>query len=138
MSIYKELSYFDNDISTIKGIRFCVLSPDEIKRASVAEITKTDTFDRNDPVPNGLFDARMGVLDNNKICQTCQQKNTFCPGHFGHIELAEKVPHPLRTKAIIEYLTIFCKECHRMVLHADKIKFLGYDKFKGEMKYRKI
>ncbi|MBO0223155.1 hypothetical protein J0689_28130, partial [Vibrio parahaemolyticus] len=75
MSIYKELSY-DNEISNIKGIRFCVLSPDEIVKKSVAEIFKTDTYVSTEPVVNGLFDPRMGVLDHNKVCQTCEEKNT--------------------------------------------------------------
>ena len=87
MSIYKELSY-DQNIDLINGIQFSVMSAEEIKNKSVAEIVSTDTFAGNEPVIGGLFDPRMGVVDHNKICQTCEQKNTFCPGHFGHIELA--------------------------------------------------
>lgn len=76
MSIYKELSY-ENYIEQVKGIRFCILGPNEIRRMSVAEITKTDTYLGNDPVINGLFDPRMGVLDHNKLCHTCEQKIHF-------------------------------------------------------------
>ena len=88
MSIYKELSY-DNYIEQVKSIRFCILGPNEISKMSVAEITKTDSYLGTEPIINGLFDPRMGVLDHNKFCHTCEQKNTFCPGHFGHINLAK-------------------------------------------------
>jgi len=137
MSIYKELSYFDNDISTIKGIRFCVLSPDEIKRASVAEITKTDTFDRNDPVPNGLFDARMGVLDNNKICQTCQQKNTFCPGHFGHIVLAKPVFYIQFFDVVKKLMKCVCFKCSKLLVdpESEAVKSIQNKKLSRQKKW---
>ena len=81
MSVYKELS-FENDIDEIKAIQFSVMSPEEIRQKSVAEITSTDTYSNNEPIIGGLFDSRMGVIENDKICKTCEQKNTFCPGHF--------------------------------------------------------
>ena len=53
MSIYKELSY-DQDIDVVRGIQFSVLSPDEIERRSVVEVTRTDTYSGNVPVVGGL------------------------------------------------------------------------------------
>ena len=38
--------------SKIIGIQFSVLSPDEIRRGSVAEITSRDTYVNNKPVIN--------------------------------------------------------------------------------------
>ena len=58
-----------NNASKIMGIQFSILSPDEIKRASVAEITSRDTYVNNKPVIGGLFDPRMGVLEPGLICQ---------------------------------------------------------------------
>ena len=45
----------------IIGIQFSVLSPEEIRKGSVAEITSRDTYINNKPVIGGLFDPRMGV-----------------------------------------------------------------------------
>ena len=73
MSIYKELSY-NQDVDTISGIQFSIMSAEEIRKRSVAEIVSTDTFAGNEPIIGGLFDPRMGVIDHNKICQTCEQK----------------------------------------------------------------
>ena len=49
--------------SKIIGIQFSVLSPEEIRKGSVAEITSRDTYINNKPVISGLFDPRMGVLE---------------------------------------------------------------------------
>ena len=52
-----------NNSSEVIGIQFGLLSPDEIKKGSVAEITSRDTYINNKPVVGGLFDPRMGVLE---------------------------------------------------------------------------
>jgi DNA-directed RNA polymerase beta' subunit len=118
MSIYKELSY-DRDIDNVKGIRFCIMSPEEILRMSVAEIIKTDTYVGTDPVVNGLYDARMGVLDHNKVCQTCEQKNTFCPGHFGHIKLERPVFYIQFFDMVKKILKSVCFKCSRVLVECD-------------------
>ena len=118
MSIYKELSN-DHEIDTIKGIRFCILSPDEIRKMSVAEIYKTDTYVSTEPVINGLFDPRMGVLDHNKVCQTCEQKNTFCPGHFGHINLAKPVFYIQFFDVVKKLLKCVCFRCSKLLINTE-------------------
>lgn len=118
MSIYKELSY-EHEIDKIKGIRFGVLSPDDIRRLSVAEIYKTDTYVSTEPVVNGLFDPRMGVLDHNKVCQTCEQKNTFCPGHFGHIQLARPVFYIQFFDYVKKLLKCVCFRCSKLLINPD-------------------
>lgn len=115
MSIYQELSYA-NQIDTIKGIRFCILSPDEIKRMSVVEVTNSETYNLGEPVLNGLYDPRMGVLDHNKVCQTCQQKNTFCPGHFGHITMAKPVFYIQFFDVVKKLLKCVCFRCSKLLL----------------------
>jgi DNA-directed RNA polymerase II subunit RPB1 len=118
MSLYKELSY-DNDIETVSGIQFCVMSPDEIIQRSVAEILSTDTYMCTDPVKNGLFDPRMGVIDNNKVCGTCEQKNAFCPGHFGHIMLAKPVFYIQFFEYVRKILKCVCFRCSKLIIDVD-------------------
>lgn len=115
MSIYKELSY-ENYIENVKSIRFCILGPIEIRRMSVAEINRTDTYQINEPVINGLFDPRMGVLDHNKLCHTCEQKNTFCPGHFGHINLAKPVFYIQFFDIVRKILKCVCFRCSKLLI----------------------
>lgn len=136
MSIYRELSY-DRDIDQIKAIKFCVLSPDEILRMSVADIFKTDTYQLTEPVVNGLFDPRMGVLDNNKICQTCEQKNTFCPGHFGHIVLAKPVFYIQFFDTVKKLLKCVCFRCSKLLVNpeSDAVKAIMNKKLSRQKRW---
>ena len=118
MSIYAELSYNDQkvEIQEVKGIQFSILSPEEIIKRSVVKVTKTDTYTGNEPVIGGLFDSRMGVLEHNKICSTCEQKNVFCTGHFGHIELAKPVYHAMFFDVVKKILKCVCYRCSRILI----------------------
>lgn len=118
MSLYKELAY-DHVVDSVKGIQFCVMSPEEILNRSVAEILTTDTYIGTEPVKNGLFDPRMGVIDNNKICGTCGQKNTFCPNHFGHIVLAKPVFYIQFFDYVRKTLRCVCWRCSKLMLDLD-------------------
>ena len=80
-----------SEIEPIVGIQLCVFSPDEIEKRSVVEITNAGTYEGNEPKIGGLFDPRMGVIDNGKECRSCGQTNHKCPGHFGHFRLARPV-----------------------------------------------
>lgn len=115
MSIYKELS-FSNDVETIKGVQFSIMSPEEIMSKSVCEIVSTDTYSGNEPIIGGLFDSRMGVIENDKICKTCRQKNTFCPGHFGHIQLARPVFYIQFFDMIRKVLKCVCFRCSKLLI----------------------
>lgn len=121
--MYKELLY-DSDIDVIKGIQFCIMGPEEIKSRSVAEIFQTPLFKGNDGKFNGLFDPRMGSVDHNKICPTCEQKTTFCPGHFGHIVMAKPVFFVQFFDTVRKLLTCVCFRCSKLLVDQenDKIK----------------
>jgi len=73
-----------SDFESIVGVQFSILSPEEIERSSVVEVTTQIPYEGNEPKIGGIFDPRMGVLENGKICRTCGQTNHGCPGHFGH------------------------------------------------------
>jgi DNA-directed RNA polymerase II subunit RPB1 len=121
MSIYPELSYTDQkvDIQDVKGIQFSVLGPDEIIARSTVEVNRTDTYAGNEPVVGGLFDARMGVLEHNKVCSTCEQKNVFCPGHFGHIKLAKPVFHAMFFDITRKILKCVCYRCSKILISSN-------------------
>ena len=110
-SLYNELNYTEN-IKEIKGVQFGVLSPDEIKNRSVVHVTQTVLYDgHGDPIIEGLFDPRMGVIDHGKICPTDNLDNRFCPGYFGHIELARPVFHIQFIQIVIKVLKCICIRC---------------------------
>lgn len=126
MSLYKELLYnTDHDIDTVKGIQFCILSPKEIETRSVVEVLKTDTYFGAEPAKNGLFDSRMGVIENNKLCSTCEQKNSFCPGHFGHIKLARPVFHIQFFGYVKKVLSCVCLRCSKLMIDKDSPELMS-------------
>ena len=139
MSIYKELSY-NQDVDTISGIQFSIMSAEEIKNRSVAEIVSTDTFAGNDPIIGGLFDPRMGVVDHNKICQTCEQKNTFCPGHFGHIVLAKPLFYIQFFDIVKKIMKCICFKCSKLLIdkNQSELKKILNKKISRQKKFEAI
>ena len=110
--------------SKIIGIQFSILSPDEIRKASVAEITNRDTYENNKPKIGGLFDPRMGVLEPGLICPTDGLNYIETPGYFGHIELAKPVFYIQYLNTIIKILRCTCFKCSKLLLNKDKYRHI--------------
>jgi len=119
----------------IELVKFNFMNEEDVLKFSVVEVTDTRL---SGPLPNSLYDLRMGPIDNKETCETCESNCKECPGHFGYIKLNAKIPHPLRSKTILEYLTLFCNKCHRLMMTKEKLFLLGYNKYKGESKYKLI
>ena len=102
-------------IKSIDGIRFSIWSPTEVRKYSVAEITAPETYDEDGlPVQGGLMDGRLGTLEPGQKCLTCGNTVARCPGHFGHIELAEPVLHIAFIDNIYKLLQSTCRSCARL------------------------
>jgi DNA-directed RNA polymerase II subunit RPB1 len=108
--------------SKIIGIQFSILSPDEIRKGSVAEITSRDTYINNKPVIGGLFDPRMGVLEPGLICPTDGLDYMQTPGYFGHIELARPVFYIQYLNTIIKILRCVCIKCSKLKISKENYK----------------
>jgi DNA-directed RNA polymerase II subunit RPB1 len=108
--------------SKIVGIQFSILSPEEIRKGSVAEITSRDTYINNKPVIGGLFDPRMGVLEPGLICPTDGLDYMKTPGYAGHIELARPVFYIQYLSTIQKVLRCICFKCSKLKISKDKYK----------------
>ena len=107
------------NIKNVSGIQFSILGPDEIRKRSVVEITKHDTYEKDVPVIKGIFDPRMGVTDMGKVCKTCGQRNINCPGHFGHVDLARTVYNYHFVQTLIKILKCVCFRCSKLLVDKD-------------------
>ena len=113
-------------VKSIQGIKFSVWSPNEIRKYSVAEITAPETYDEDGmAVQGGLMDGRLGTLEPGQKCLTCGNTSARCPGHFGHIELAEPVLHIAFIDSIHKLLLATCRSCSRIRISDEALqKFL--------------
>ena len=117
------MSVLDEATKVIGSIHFTLISPSEIRKLSAVEIQTADTYDEDGvPIVSGLMDGRLGTLEPRQKCKTCGNTASACPGHFGHIELAEPVVHVAFAKLIHKLLQVTCRNCGRILLSADKIK----------------
>ena len=110
--------------SRIIGLQFSLLSPEEIRKGSVAHIQTRDTYVNNKPVIGGLFDPRMGVLEPGLICPTDGHNYMKTPGYFGHIELARPVFYIQYLNTILKILRCVCIKCSKLLISKDKHKHI--------------
>jgi len=110
-------------LKKISKINFGLLSPDKIRKMSVAQIITPDTYDEDGyPIENGLMDPRLGVIDPGLRCKTCGARGGECPGHFGHINLVRPVIHVGFADTIYKILGSTCRKCGRILLDENEIK----------------
>jgi DNA-directed RNA polymerase II subunit RPB1 len=104
------------NVSKVVGIQFSMLSPDEIRKGSVAEITSRETYINNKPVIGGLFDPRMGVLEPGIVCPTDGLDYMQTPGYSGHIELARPVLYIQYINTILKIPKCVCFKCSKLLI----------------------
>lgn len=109
---------------TIVGVQFGIANPEDIRKRSVVEVTTDKTYQSNQPVPNGVFDSRFGVIENGKVCPTCKQTNQLCPGHFGHIQLSRPVYLYQFFDTIEKLANIICLNCSKTIMTTEEIDAL--------------
>jgi len=118
---------------TIIGVQFGIANPEDIRKRSVVEVTTDKTYQSGQPVPNGVFDSRFGVIENGKVCPTCKQTNQLCPGHFGHIELARPMYLYQFFDTVEKLCNVICLNCSKPILAPevlDSMTTTGMARFK--------
>ena len=118
--------------SKIVGIQFSVVPPSDI-RNGVAQISSRDTYVSNKPVLNGLFDPRMGVLEQGYICPTDGLDCMKTPGYHGYLELAKPIFYIQHLSTVISILKCVCFRCSNLLinkqLHGSALNMLPVDRW---------
>ncbi|MBM3228530.1 DNA-directed RNA polymerase subunit A' [Candidatus Pacearchaeota archaeon] len=109
----------------VSQISFALLSPEKIKKISVAKIVTPELYDIDGyPVDGGLMDLRLGAIDPGVRCRTCGGRLKECLGHSGSIDLARPVIH-LKYVPVIELcLRAFCYDCGKLMLSEKDVEKL--------------
>jgi DNA-directed RNA polymerase beta' subunit len=120
-------------VKEIDNIQFGIYSPEEIIRQSVCKI-ESSKMNGN----GSVYDLRMGSMEQDEVCVSCETKPRECPGHFGHIELNTYVLHPMYMRYITNFLKCICFKCYRVVLTSDHLKLDGISaKMAGDTRFEK-
>ena len=107
----------------VKSLRFSLLSPEMIKKISVAKIVTPELYDVDGyPVDGGLMDLRLGAIDPGVRCRTCGGRLKECLGHPGSIELARPVLHVKYIPLIEMFLRCFCGDCGKILIKEEEWK----------------
>lgn len=122
----------------ITEIQFGLLSPEDIRRGSVCEILSPETYDGTEPVINGLFDPRMGIIERGPICPTCENDTVLCPGHFGHINLALPVFYVQFLQNVVKLLPCICFRCSSLMVKKTKKLMKDLKDKTGESRFQVI
>jgi len=129
----------NEDIKEIERITFGVYSAEEIKKIAVCKVDSSKICSSDKIGSLGtVYDPRMGTLDNDKLCETCNLDIWHCSGHQGYIELNECIIHPLYYKEVINFLKSFCIKCYKLLMTRDQIYLNGFNKIKGPKRFAKI
>ena len=122
-----------DDLRELDYIQFGICSAEEIRKQSVCEVYHLKLTG-----PHSVYDERMGTLDTNKLCATCEKNDQNCVGHFGHIELNCFVLHPLFNKLIMSVLKCVCYKCSKILLGHDQLELNNLLRLQSKARFFKI
>jgi DNA-directed RNA polymerase beta' subunit len=97
--------------ANITGLQFEPWTADQIRSFSAVKITNPKLYDNEKPSDGGLRDVRMGITSRKGQCTTCNQIWKYCPGHFGHLDLATPLYHPGWVQLLMKALKSVCLKC---------------------------
>lgn len=119
------------------ALQFGLMSPEEVQKLSVAEISSTQPYDENRmPLFSGVNDPRLGTISRDFKCVTCKGSMEECPGHFGHISLAKRVYHVGLLSYLLKTLRCICFNCSRLLVPKESAAFQVLQKIKSSRRLK--
>lgn len=123
--------YSAAELRKIRKVQFGILSPDELRRMSVAEIKTPDAYENGKAKEGGLADPRLGTVNRTQRCMTCNGSMAECPGHFGHIELAKPMYNIGFMTTVLKILRCVCFHCSKLLVHPSDPKYNGIQRIRN-------
>ena len=138
-----ESKYYSDDIKRINKIEFNIFTNKEIKNYSAVSsdpfgINLAESYENYEPKKGGLVDLRMGTCDLYLNCTTCGLNHMDCPGHFGHIELAEPVFHYGFLDHLKSLLQCICIKCSNILVEKNNEQFKKAINKRSEARFKEI
>jgi DNA-directed RNA polymerase II subunit RPB1 len=135
--------YYSKDVKTIKKIEFSVYTNKEVLANSAVKndpfgINLAESYSGFEPVKGGLVDPRMGTCDIYLPCTTCGLDYNDCPGHFGHIQLAEAVYHYGFFGHLKSVLQCICLQCSKVLIEKVDSVYKKLINKKSDIRFKEI
>lgn len=115
---------YSDDIEKIVRVDFSIYGNQDIINNSVISesqgITTASVDDNGEVVNEGVNSRKLGVTDRRSVCLTCGEMALYCPGHFGHIRLAEPAFHMGYQIIVKDILSCVCIRCHKLLVNKKK------------------
>lgn len=130
-------------VETITRIDFSIYRNDDvIKDSAIPDpngITIAETYSGGEPLQGGAIDRRLGVTENRLECGTCGESAYRCPGHFGHIRLAEPVFHMGFLPLLKSIMGCICIKCNKLLVYRNEKEIAKLIKNKrGKQRFAEI
>jgi DNA-directed RNA polymerase beta' subunit len=123
----------------IQYIQFGCLTAEDWLRISVAEINEPSSQgDNAKDFTNTPYDRRLGVIEENDICETCENDCHKCPGHFGHTVLSIPAYNIEDLELSCNLNRALCTHCARPRILPEHLAILGLDSLEKEDRFRVI
>lgn len=104
----------ETGVEHISGIDFICLTPEQWKKYSVTCIDRSIKDEKDGKeIKGSLYDHRLGAT-RNASCDTCNENDVVCPGHFAHIALPAPVYNPLYVESLVYILRCICHKCGKL------------------------
>lgn len=106
----------------IVSMTYGVIDRETINRVAACEITN---INKNKDPTNTTNDPRLGTIENNMLCATCEKTNEECPGHLGVINLPVNIIHPFFRLIVMKVLQSVCHVCKKLLMTEEYLKETG-------------
>ena len=138
-----ESQFYSEEIKKISKLEFNIFTNKEIKTYSAVSadpfgINLPESYEGFEPKKGGLVDLRLGTCDPHLNCTTCGLNYLKCPGHFGHIELAEPVFHFGFLDHLRALLQCICTKCSNILIEKNDTQFKKALIKKTEARFKEI
>ena len=119
----------------IVSLTYGIIDRQTIDRTAACEITNINKS--KDPT-NTTNDPRLGTIENNILCATCEKTNEECPGHLGVIKLPVNIIHPFFRLIVMKVLQSVCHVCKSLLMTEEYLKETGIIHYSSFTRLSKI
>ena len=115
----------------IVSLTYSTLTRETMDKISVCEISNMSKSETS----NTVNDQRLGTIENNILCATCEKTNEDCPGHLGLLRLPVNIIHPFFRLNVMKVLQCVCHTCNSLLLPEKYIKESGLIQYSGQNRF---